>query len=257
MRKLHESPILFSLLRMSIFATMLAGIWYLMLLDSVSDRSDEKFGEKSYTEYLQQTILFLSSITFLVIARQDNKVRGFAIAGCGFCLMLLVREFNNFFHTLFIGAWQVVVALIAGITAYFLYQNKETFLKPARNFLRTPAFGFVLSGMLIVMIFSRLYGLQDMWYNLMGEPFTDSHRWVKNASEEGIELLGYAIFFFGTVEYLVHRNKKWLAASAQNISHPIIHSEAIEPGLPAMLSGSDRKRWQPTRPSRQRWRSPR
>lgn len=199
---------------------MLGGIWYLMLLDSLSDRSDEKFGEKSYTEYLQQTFLFLSSIIFLVVAQYDRKVRGFAIAACGFCLMLLVREFNNFFHTIFIGAWQVLVALIAGATAYFVYQNNETFLKPARKFLRTPAFGFVLSGMLIVMIFSRLYGLHDLWYNLMGETFTDSHRWVKNASEEGIELLGYTIFFFGTVEYLVQRNKKWLTLSAEKISQP-------------------------------------
>lgn len=220
MRKLHESPVLFCLLRICVFATMLVGIWYLMLLDSLSDRSDEKFGEKSYTEYLQQTFLLLSSFVFLVIARQDGKVRGFAIAACGFCLMLLVREFNNFFHTLFIGAWQVLVALIAGVTAYFVYQNNETFLKPARKFLRTPAFGFVLSGMLIVMIFSRLYGLHDLWYNLMGETFTDSHRWVKNASEEAIELLGYTIFFFGTVEYLVQRNKKWLAVSVQKISPP-------------------------------------
>ena len=199
---------------------MLGGIWYLMLLDSLSDRSDEKFGEKSYTEYLQQTFLFLSSIIFLVVAQHDRKVRGFAIAACGFCLMLLVREFNNFFHTIFIGAWQVLVALIAGATAYFVYQNNETYLKPARKFLRTPAFGFVLSGMLIVMIFSRLYGLHDLWYNLMGETFTDSHRWVKNASEEGIELLGYTIFFFGTVEYLVQRNKKWLTLSAEKISQP-------------------------------------
>ncbi|MBL7862490.1 MAG: hypothetical protein JNJ65_15095 [Cyclobacteriaceae bacterium] len=220
MRKLHESPILFCLLRICVFATMLAGIWYLMLLDSLSDRSDEKFGEKSYTEYLQQTFLFLSSIIFLVVAQHDRKVRGFAIAACGFCLMLLVREFNNFFHTIFIGAWQVLVALIAGATAYFVYQNNETFLKPARKFLRTPAFGFVLSGMLIVMIFSRLYGLHYLWYNLMGETFTDSHRWVKNASEEGIELLGYTIFFFGTVEYLVQRNKKWLTLSAEKISQP-------------------------------------
>lgn len=219
MQKLYEQPLLFCAIRIAGYTAILVGIWYLMLQDSVSEWSDSKFGEDSWTEYLQQTVLLITAALYFGVAYSDEKVRGFAIALSGFCTALFVREFNNFFHTIFIGAWQAVVMVILAITGYLMYRNRNSVLQPARKFLKTPAFGWIASGILIVMVFSRLYGLHGIWYNLMGEEFTDAHRWVKNASEEGVELLGYAIFFFGTLEYMIIRHRKRLKKSKSIPAH--------------------------------------
>lgn len=137
----------------------------------------------------------------------------------GFCAALFVREFNNFFLTLFKGAWQIVVTFILIITGYFVFLNRHTLIQPIRKFLKTPAFGWIAAGFLIIMVFSRLYGLHGIWYNILGHELTDAHRSVKNASEEGIELLGYTIFFFGTLEYLIIRHRKRLKKSKSIPAH--------------------------------------
>lgn len=218
MSKLYRFPILFSLLRIALYTFILVGIWYLMILDSTSTRSDEKFGENSFTEDAQLALLLFNGIVLLVLVWKDIKIRGFAIGLLGFTSILSIRELNNFFHTLFIGAWQLVVSLLVAITILLIWKNKLTVYKPTRKFIKTPAFGFSLAGLLVIMVFSRLYGLHGMWNNLMGETLTDAHRWVKNASEEGIELLGYTLFSFGIIEYAVIRLQKRIQSNS--LTHP-------------------------------------
>ncbi len=213
MGMLFRFPILFSILRIFLYTLILIGIWYLMILDSTSTRSDEKFGEHSYTEDAQLVLLIFNGFLLLSLVWKDVKVRGFAIGLLGFMAILSIRELNNFFHTLFIGAWQLVVTILATLTAILIWKNRATVYKPLRKFIKTPAFGLSLAGLLVVMVFSRLYGLHGLWNNLMGEPLTDAHRWVKNASEEGIELLGYALLTFGIIEYTVVRWQKQIKAS--------------------------------------------
>lgn len=80
MKKLYEYPVIFNGIRIVSYSSILVGIWYLMLQDSVSDKSVTKFGEDSWTEYLQQTLALLTASMFFGLAYLDEKVRGFAIA---------------------------------------------------------------------------------------------------------------------------------------------------------------------------------
>ncbi len=54
------------------------------------------------------------------------------------------------------------------------------------------------------------HNLFSLWRNILEvEELVGTTRWVKNAAQEGTELLGYALILIGTLEYLWHiRNKK-------------------------------------------------
>ena len=50
--------------------------------------------------------------------------------------------------------------------------------------------------MILLLVFSRLYGMGSFWQHVMGE---HSVRDVKNISEEGIELLCYSLIALSAV----------------------------------------------------------
>jgi hypothetical protein len=210
MGKLYSNPVLFTCLKTVFYSFMLILIWWLMVLDSQvsGENPDGKFGETSFTEFAQEIFLLLSGVLYLTIANRYLNVRGYAILLAGFCFTTLIREYNNYFYDWFKGAWQLFALIISSITVFFAFRNRTTILKPLRKYLKTPAFGISISGLLIIMVFSRLFGLHGIWRNILEEELLGRYRWVKNAVEEGTELLGYTLFFFGAVEYFFQLHKK-------------------------------------------------
>ncbi|NJN42434.1 MAG: hypothetical protein HC811_09640 [Flammeovirgaceae bacterium] len=216
-RLLYLNPILFTVIKSSIYGSILIGIWYLMVLDSSSDPAKGKFGELSYTEIAQEVFLLLLCIVYVIIAYKFPKVKGLALAFLGVYLSALAREYNNYFHTWFSGMWQTIVIVILLVTTYLVNKNRLTLLKPLRKFVDTPSFGLTLCGILIVLIFSRLYGLHTIWFNILNADLTGSYRWIKNAAEEGTELLGYSFLFFGAIDYFFYNHRKQLIKKNRDI----------------------------------------
>lgn len=216
----YVQPITVAILRLLFYAAIMAGISHLIFLDSIAI-TDYRFGEDSYTEWTQEIFILLCSILFFTIGRYDRTITGFTGMLSGMALMAFIREFNNYFHTWFKGAWQVLVLIALIITIIYVYRNRETLIKPFYDYLKLPAFGVTLSGFITLMVFSRLFGRGTMWRNILevddlGEgPF----RWVKNAAEEGTELLGYTLIFIGTLEYCWYiwdRKRRGKAAALAN-----------------------------------------
>lgn len=67
------------------------------------------------------------------------------------------------------------------------------------------------SGFLVVLVFSRLFGIHALWQHLM---LGDYNRVVKNMAEEGTELLGYGLCWLASVRYLWQTR---LAAAAVSV----------------------------------------
>ncbi len=218
MKKLYSNPIIFAGVKALVYSALMVFLWYLMLYDSLHEDAKGKFGETSYTEFAQEIFLLISGIIYLVMAKKFPNVRGFAILLAGFCFTALIREYNNYFHAWFKGAWQILAFIIVLLTAFAATKNRSTILRPVHKYLNTPAFGITLSALLIVLVFSRLYGLHNIWYNILQEDLTGPYRWVKNASEEGTELLGYCLFFIGAVEYFLRLHKKSTGKKAKRLS---------------------------------------
>ncbi|MCC7300349.1 MAG: hypothetical protein IT583_04660 [Verrucomicrobia bacterium] len=55
-----------------------------------------------------------------------------------------------------------------------------------------------MSGLLVLVVFSRLFGYGPFWKAIMDDP---SYRTVKTIVEEGVEQMGYFLVFISACEY--------------------------------------------------------
>ncbi|MDB2687221.1 hypothetical protein N9Y42_08405 [Mariniblastus sp.] len=164
-----------------------------------------KFGENSGTELMQQSLLLMTSFTFFIVGftSQSHKAIG-ALFGAGF-MVLMYRELDAHLDEMFHGAWFFFAILIAGVMVALVIRQKKQIWENLDEFYSTYAFGIFLSGLMSVLVFSRIFGAKTVWRALFDvEKLETKQRWAKNAVEEGSELFGYSLLFIAAVEFLVH-----------------------------------------------------
>ena len=189
-------------IRLVAYVLVLAGIFGVIAYDA----STENFGETSATEYAQEFLLILILLISFFSTRRYGTHRAFNLSLGTMAAIFLVREFNNYaYEHLFPYAWQVGVLAILICYAVFLYRNFGALQKEFTSVANSYSFAILLMGLLIVHIFSRLYGLPFLWEDIMGDGYM---RVVVRASEESIELLGYSILFIGVCEFYLLTKQK-------------------------------------------------
>lgn len=55
----------------------------------------------------------------------------------------------------------------------------------------------LITGVMLLLVFSRLFGMGSFWHNIMGADYV---REVKIIAEEGTELLAYCLIAFASVK---------------------------------------------------------
>jgi len=141
-------------------------------------------------------LIVISLMTFTGKIDKTHNSTGRLISG--FFLMALIREFDAVLDSIFDGLWQILVFLVLIFIVVEIIRKMESIKQSLNTFFRSTSFGFFSSGFLVTFVFSRLYGRGLFWESVMGEGYV---RAVKNVSEESIELLGYTLILFGTIEW--------------------------------------------------------
>jgi len=188
-------------IRMVIYSLVLLGILEVIKYDSTVGEMGARFGESSFTEIAQEVFLILAAIFSYFTAWRSKKYRALLIALGTFTLVSFVREFNNYMNThWFRHSWQIIVYAILIPFFVYAFRNWRAIKKDIEDLAPTFSFGVLFVSVLIVFLFSRIYGLHEVWQNLLGDNYI---RDIKNVSEEGIELLGYSLLFLGALEVCV------------------------------------------------------
>ena len=170
----------------------------ILMLDA-HQQADLKFSENTYTEWTQQVILLIMVITFGICASRYASSRALSIVLSGCAGIGLVREFNNFFkEQVFDGAWQLLAAMVLIAAVWIFYPHRKQLISNLKQFHGTLSEGVMLAGFVTTFVFSRLFGWTPFWQAIMEDRYFRS---VKNAAEEGIELLGYGLLFIACMEY--------------------------------------------------------
>ena len=153
--------------------------------------------ENSFVEYGQELLLLLTTAIFGSMAIKKHSGGLWLVTGFFGCMLL--REFDAFFDMIVHGAWKYfALAVIAFVFFNAWRLGKENTIATLAAFMKTRAFIFIFIGLLIVLVYSRLFGMGELWHSIMTDNF---NRTVKNVVEEGSELWGYALVFWGTVKY--------------------------------------------------------
>jgi hypothetical protein len=192
--------ILFFTVRITLYIALMVILNFIYVHDAAHITNTGKFGENSWTEIMQESLLFITGLIFIAVGRYDRELRTVAQLASIFFFMALIREFNNQ-----ITYWPYLeiplIVLFLGLT----YFNRTKLISSVLRLLNDRALAWLVIGFLVTFVFSRLFGRTVFWQQLLEN---DYNRWAKNAAEEGIELLGYSFLFIGGVELLVEVLKK-------------------------------------------------
>lgn len=180
-------------------------------------------GEWSLVEVVAELFLASAILGFIRLARLSPDDRGFAVLAAAFLGCMLVRELDALLDLVFDGLWQVLVTGIAVSTLAWAWRNRVAAAAATRRFVLTRQASTLAVGMAVVLVFSRLFGMGDIWGQFVD---LDSARVVKNAVEECTELLGYSLVLVGSAGY-VQRRRRGLrhARAAQGGNAPAMESE--------------------------------
>lgn len=155
--------------------------------------------ETSFTETTQEIMLAVIAALFFIAAQRRPAQRGALTLVAGFYSCMLIRELDFVFDAIQHGSWiWFALAVTAGCLAVALRTPKKTLHALAR-LLQHRSWPVMASGFLVVLVFSRLFGIHALWQHLM---LGDYNRVVKNMAEEGTELLGYGLCWLSSVRYL-------------------------------------------------------
>ncbi|GAB6260239.1 hypothetical protein L4174_006290 [Photobacterium sp. CCB-ST2H9] len=155
-------------------------------------------GEDSLVEYAQELYLALSSGLFAAVAVKKSDIRGFALLVAAFFMVLLIRELDGVFDLIRHGFWKVPAVLVAVAGIAYAYQHPQSTQTPLSKYSKHASFGLMIGGMATLMVFSRLFGMSELWQTAMQDNYV---REVKNLAEEGVELLGYSLILAASAWY--------------------------------------------------------
>lgn len=180
--------------------------------------------ETSLTETCQEILLGVIAGLFFWQAFQRPQQRGALILIGGFYSCMLIRELDFLFDKIAHGAWVWPAIATTILCTGIALRHPKQMLSGLVQFMRNANWQMMAAGLLIVLVFSRLFGMHALWETLMLDSY---NRMVKNMAEEVCELLGYVFCTFSTVRYFWQLHVQSVAIKAQAASNvAVCHTDA-------------------------------
>ncbi|ADU67360.1 hypothetical protein [Pantoea sp. At-9b] len=151
--------------------------------------------ETSFTELTQEAMLAVIAGLFFYASRQRPAL----ILVGGFFTCMLIRELDFLFDMIELGCWVWFALAMAAASLALALRHPKAILPGLVALVQHRSWQMMASGLLIVLVFSRLFGMHQLWQHLMLDGY---NRVVKNMAEEGSELLGYSLCLIASVRYL-------------------------------------------------------
>jgi hypothetical protein len=162
-------------------------------------------GEISVTEMLQQLLLMVTSGSFAYLAREKSEVKHAALLISAFFAVMFIREMDFWFDKIVHGAWVYPAIFLAGSAIFYAIRNGKRTIDQLALILASPHMNLLVTGLMILLVFSRLFGMGSFWHNVMGDDYV---RVVKNIAEEGTELLAYCLIAFASLKTVIGITRK-------------------------------------------------
>ncbi|WP_249978670.1 hypothetical protein [Vreelandella olivaria] len=160
-----------------------------------------RYTEFGFTEVTQTIILATCCGMLLYIRHVLNVWPTVTLLLFAFIAASLVRE-QDYLLDEFVAphTWKIVVSLFVIPSITWVVIQRHRFLEEFRYYSNTFAFGLFAGGVLVTYVFSRLYGRQIFWRAVLEDNYV---RIFKDVAEEVVELLGYSLILFATLELLL------------------------------------------------------
>ncbi|SHO59020.1 hypothetical protein [Vibrio quintilis] len=168
---------------------------------------DHSIDEVSMTECVQQILLGITIVAFYRIKFHRPELRHSAILIAGFFTVLFIRELDFLFDEISHGFWVYPALLVTIAAVLYAVSGRQQAWFSLGSICSAPNMRLLIASLMILLVFSRLMGEASFWKLVMQDGYV---RVVKNAIEEGIELLCYAMIAISAVScelYLTRKHK--------------------------------------------------
>lgn len=155
--------------------------------------------EHGVTEISQELLLLFSVVTFGLLAIRRAQNRGFMILVSGFLLCMFIRELDFLFDGIRHGFWKYIVLGVITLTLLLALIWRQSVVPAMAAATRSVAFSYILTGLAIVLFFSRVFGTGTLWEMVLDDALYTPL--IKNSVQEGTELLGYVLIGWGALQY--------------------------------------------------------
>lgn len=162
--------------------------------------------EIGVTEMSQELLLLLTVIVAYTLLVRSPEQRGFLVLVAGLFLCMLIRELDYLFDRYRHGFWKYPVSGVLVVTLLLAALWRRTVIAPMAAATRSMPFAYVLAGLAVVLFFSRVFGTGSLWTAVLDAGAgVDAPALVKNSVQEGLELLGYVLIFYGMLRVYLQR----------------------------------------------------
>lgn len=159
-------------------------------------QSQPPFTEAGPLEFTQSFLLAASASLYFFEAYRRPDLRPALVLVAGFFTCMLIREQDYFLDFIQHGCWVYPALATAGLCLLYAGLNLRRTLAGLERFVRWKYFPYLLIGVVIVLAYSRLFGMRMVWEALLSDKFTYN---AKTAMEESSELLGYLLILTSAV----------------------------------------------------------
>lgn len=158
-------------------------------LDSVVLKNG--LGEVSFAE-ITQSLLLIVSATILISLSRKNEPEGILFLSGSFLIMLFIREQDHYFDYVYHGFWKVPFLIF--FVLILLFKFRLSVFDGLEKIYLSRGFSYVFLGVVILIVFSRVFGSGLIWKAIMGEDYMHEY---KTIIQEGLELFAYSMIFYG------------------------------------------------------------
>jgi hypothetical protein len=159
-------------------------------------QSQPPFVEAGPLEFTQSFLLAASAALYFFEAYRRPDLRPALVLVAGFFTCMLIREQDYFLDFIQHGCWVYPALATAGLCLLYAGLNLRRTIAGLERFVRWKYFPYLLIGVVIVLAYSRLFGMRMVWETLLSDKFTYN---AKTAMEESSELLGYLLVLTSAV----------------------------------------------------------
>ncbi len=183
-----------------VYATLLGLMTWAVIHQAARPELTDPYGEQSLTEWLQVVFLGIGIALLAWKAVKSSEPRPLEILFAGLFAAAFIREFDWAFE-LYLPKinWSIAVLIAMAVTAMLVYRRRSSLARQVEEFLRHPGYGIMLCGFLTVFVFSRIFGHNQFWINVLGIHYV---RVAKAVAEENTELLGYFLLMVSVIEWV-------------------------------------------------------
>ncbi|TCV98228.1 hypothetical protein [Biostraticola tofi] len=185
----------------AIYGLVLSLLFSLLFIDAIVLNDIVK--ESSLTEVAQELLLLAIILLHLSLCR-DSASRYASSLVAGFFACMLIREMDFAFDAISHGSWVWAALAVTLVSVIYAGTSPSKTVRGVAALFRHPSYGLLLAGLLNVLVFSRLFGMGDLWRAVLDDGYI---RTVKNVAEEGSELFGYGLCLLATLSYVIDRRK--------------------------------------------------